>query len=111
MPPLRDAPELAARAAWLGTGEGQAKAPRREQPPAPCGPALLEPLTAREQDVVARMALVRSVDDIAADLHVSANTVKTHRRSLYRKRGGGGRRSADAVPRGRQLNLLQVAPG
>ena len=67
-------------------------------------PALVEPLTDRERTVLGRMALAMSVADIAADLHVSMNTVKTHQKSLYRKLSV--QRSNDAVRRGRQLQII-----
>jgi LuxR family maltose regulon positive regulatory protein len=45
-----------------------------------------------------------STQEIAADLHVSVNTVKTHLKSLYRKLGVG--RRTEAVRRARELGLL-----
>ena len=54
--------------------------------------------------MLGRMALAMSVADIAADLHVSMNTVKTHQKSLYRKLSV--QRSNDAVRRGRQLQII-----
>ena len=42
--------------------------------------------------------------EIAADLFVTVNTVKTHQRSIYRKLGVATRR--DAVGRARDLKLL-----
>ncbi|MET9414319.1 LuxR C-terminal-related transcriptional regulator [Streptomyces klenkii] len=45
-----------------------------------------------------------SADEIAADLSLSVNTVKTHLRSVYRKLGVSRRR--EAVERGRELRIL-----
>ena len=44
-----------------------------------------------------------SVNDIAARLHVSANTVKSQRRSLYRKLGASTREEALAIATGHGL--------
>jgi len=42
--------------------------------------------------------------DIAAEMYISVNTVKTHLKSIFRKLGASDRR--EAVRRARQLNLL-----
>ena len=43
--------------------------------------------------------------EIAADLFVSVNTVKTHQRAIYRKLGVSNRRGA--VDQARALNMLE----
>jgi DNA-binding NarL/FixJ family response regulator len=53
---------------------------------APAGTALL-PLTLRERDVLAGVALGRTNKEIAASLGISPRTVETHRESLMRKTG------------------------
>jgi LuxR family maltose regulon positive regulatory protein len=65
---------------------------------------VVEELSAREQDVLERLAQMMSTQEIAADLFVSVNTVKTHLKSLYRKLGVN--RRSDAARRGRDLQLL-----
>lgn len=70
----------------------------------PLWPLVVEELSRREHDVLERLAQMMSTDEIAADLYVSVNTVKTHLKSLYRKLGVN-RRSA-AVHRARDLRLL-----
>lgn len=59
-------------------------------------------LTSRELEVLARLQQRRSNAQIAADLHVSIETVRTHVRHIYRKLGVGSRREllAPASPLG-----------
>jgi ATP/maltotriose-dependent transcriptional regulator MalT len=76
----------------------------RGQEPRPAAAALVEPLTTREQVVLRYLASALSNAEIAAELYVSVNTVKTHQRTIYRKLAAEGRR--DAVRRARELQLL-----
>ncbi|MFC3572687.1 LuxR C-terminal-related transcriptional regulator [Streptomyces yaanensis] len=70
-----------------------------------CGPApVTEPLSEREQEVLERLAQMMSTEEIAADLYLSVNTVKTHLKSLYRKLAAT--RRGEAVRRARELHLL-----
>ena len=64
---------------------------------------LVVPLTARETDVLKLLAQLCTNEEIAADLVLSLNTVKTHIRSLFQKLSVT--RRADAVRRGRALGL------
>ena len=66
-------------------------------------PLFVAPLTMRETDVLKRLAEYCSNEEIAADLVLSLNTVKTHMRSLFQKLSVT--RRADAVRRGRALGL------
>ena len=69
------------------------------------GPApLTQPLTQREQDVLRKLAEPVSAEEIAADLFLSINTIKTHQRSIYAKLGVTRRR--DALRRARDLGIL-----
>lgn len=61
------------------------------------------PLTPREQAVLRLLPSLRSLDEIAEDLTVSANTVKTHVRAIYTKLGVTRRRDAVAVAMARGL--------
>jgi LuxR family maltose regulon positive regulatory protein len=61
-------------------------------------------LTPRELAVLAYLTTSLSAADIAAELHLSINTVKTHIAAIYQKLGAGRRR--EAVKRGRELELL-----
>ncbi|WP_344050101.1 LuxR C-terminal-related transcriptional regulator [Streptomyces thermoalcalitolerans] len=65
---------------------------------------VVEELSGRERDVLRRLARMMSTEEIAADLFVSVNTVKTHLKSAYRKLGVN--RRSDAVHRARELRLL-----
>ncbi len=64
----------------------------------------LAPLTEREREVLELLPSMRSVAEIAEDLAVSANTVKTHQRAIYHKLGADNRRAA--VLRARTVGLL-----
>lgn len=57
----------------------------------------MAPLTSRERAVLRLLPTLRSFDEIAEDLTVSANTVKTHVRAIYTKLGVTKRRDAVAV--------------
>lgn len=61
-------------------------------------------LTEREQSVLAYMATSVTAAEIAVELYLSVNTVKTHLTAIYRKLGASGRR--EAVRRARELELL-----
>jgi LuxR family maltose regulon positive regulatory protein len=63
-----------------------------------------EAVTPREGVVLRYLTTMLTTDDIAAELSVSRNTVKSQIRSIYRKLGVARRR--DAVHRARALNLL-----
>jgi LuxR family maltose regulon positive regulatory protein len=66
------------------------------------GPA--EPLSERERAVLRLMPTILANTEIAGELFVSVNTVKTHLRSIYRKLEVGSRR--EAVVKARELELL-----
>ncbi|WP_042422108.1 response regulator transcription factor, partial [Streptacidiphilus anmyonensis] len=105
---LRGDPALTRAYAWLPAD----LCPAPTSAPVPAGsgvlaaglPAVVEPLTEREHEVLARAAELMSTEEIAADLHLSVNTVKTHLKSINRKLGAG--RRGEAVRRARLLKLL-----
>ena len=74
-----------------GSGRGEAK-------------PLREPLTDSETRVLRYLPTNLSVQEIAGELYVSANTVKTHVRHLYAKLGTHAR--GEAVERARAVGLL-----
>jgi LuxR family transcriptional regulator, maltose regulon positive regulatory protein len=66
--------------------------------------ALVEPLSGRERTVLRYLESVLSSSEIASELYVSVNTVRTHVKSIYRKLGVSGRR--EAIRRAHELRLL-----
>lgn len=71
-------------------------------------PAPGERLTAAELRILQFLPSHRSVPQVAADVHLSPNTVKTHVRSIYRKFGVSSRQ--DAVELARRAGLLDDRP-
>ncbi len=65
---------------------------------------LLDPLSARETVVLRYLPTLLSNQEIAGELFVSVNTVKTHLKSIYRKLGVSDRR--EAVRLARDLRLV-----
>jgi LuxR family transcriptional regulator, maltose regulon positive regulatory protein len=73
------------------------------------GTPLLEPLSERELTVLRFLPTLMSNAEIASEMFVSVNTVKTHLKHIYRKLDVSERR--DAVRRGRELHLLSPGLG
>lgn len=69
----------------------------RDVPRALAEVAPVPQLSPREEVILAELVDTASVEEIAARLHVSANTVKSQRRSLYRKLGVSSRQDALAT--------------
>ena len=61
-------------------------------------------LSERELEVLHELAAGRSNKEIAAHLHVSPNTVKTHIARLFEKLGA--RRRTEAIHRARELGIV-----
>jgi len=80
----------------------------RQGPPPPRPEPLLEPLSGSEVRVLRYLPTNLSAPEIARELSVSTNTVKTHIRHLYAK--FGTHRRADTVARARALGLLAPSP-
>lgn len=76
--------------------------PARAGPGRAQGPPLR--LTQRERSVLAYLTTSLTAGEIADELYLSVNTVKTHLAAIYRKLGVAGRRPA--VHRARELELL-----
>ncbi len=65
---------------------------------------LVEPLSERELDVLRLLGSDLDGPDIARELSVSLNTMRTHTKNIYAKLGVTSRR--EAVRQAQQLNLL-----
>ena len=70
---------------------------------APAGPPLVDPLSDRELDVLWLLRSDLGGPDIARELMVSLNTMRTHTKSIYTKLGVNNRR--EAVRRADELGL------
>jgi LuxR family transcriptional regulator, maltose regulon positive regulatory protein len=67
-------------------------------------PVIVDPLSCRERDVLHHVSEMLDTADIAAEMHISVNTVKSHLKNIFQKLGTPDRRTA--VRRARQLKLL-----
>jgi LuxR family transcriptional regulator, maltose regulon positive regulatory protein len=74
------------------------------RPAVPQPPTLIERLTERERTVLRYLPSLMTYEEIASDLYVSVNTVKSHVHGIFRKLGVTGRRQA--VRSARELQLL-----
>jgi DNA-binding CsgD family transcriptional regulator len=108
-----DAPgDPAVRVAELADLLGDVKNPARPaaEPPWPG-----EPLTQSETRVLRYLPTHMGAPEIAAELYLSANTVKTHLRHVYRKLGAHSRQEAVQRARGhrpaRRVRRARRFPG
>jgi LuxR family transcriptional regulator, maltose regulon positive regulatory protein len=88
----------------LGGSPPRPTPPPRQTPP----PRLAEPLSASEVRVLRYLPTKLSAPEIADQLYLSVNTVKTHMRHLYDKLGA--HRRHEAVEQARALGLLAPSP-
>jgi LuxR family maltose regulon positive regulatory protein len=79
----------------------------RREDRAPIDQALIEPLSERELEVLRLLATDLDGPDIARELVVSLNTVRSHTKNIYAKLGVNNRRAA--VSRAAELDLLSRA--
>ena len=70
-------------------------------------PDLLEPLSDRELDVLRLLRSELSGPEIASELRVSLNTLRTHTKNIFEKLSVNSRRAA--VRRAEEMNLLRSA--
>ena len=107
---LHPVPGLLARHARQGTAHAALIAEilsllAGRKPAQPAGPQPpLEPLSSSEIRVLRYLPTNLTMPEIAGELYVSHNTVRTHMRHLYAKLGS--HRRAEAVARARDLGLL-----
>jgi LuxR family maltose regulon positive regulatory protein len=90
----------------LGVFEAERQADTRESPPlAPASSqSLIEPLSERELEVLRLLRTELNGPEIARELTVSLNTMRTHTKNIYIKLGVNNRRAA--VRRAEELDLL-----
>jgi LuxR family maltose regulon positive regulatory protein len=84
------------------TGPGSARASQATT--AQVAPVIVEHLSEREREVLRSMSGMLTTAEVASELYISINTVKTHLKSIYRKLGATHCR--EAVRRARQLELI-----
>ncbi len=105
-PVLRSDPHLAEahrhllEPGLLDPGPGPAELPAAGQ----AVPMIVEQLSGREREVLSLLSGMLSTAEVASELYISVNTVKTHLKSIYRKLAATHR--GEAVRRARQLELL-----
>jgi LuxR family maltose regulon positive regulatory protein len=94
-----------------GPARSRARAPAgppvsaaRQVVPAQVMPLVVESLSNREREVLQHASEMLGTAEIAAEMFVSVNTVKSHLKSIFRKLGAASRN--EAVRRARQLQLL-----
>jgi LuxR family transcriptional regulator, maltose regulon positive regulatory protein len=83
-------------------GHEQLPVPVTARPPAPV--LVVEPLTERELEVLTHVSGMLNTAEVASEMYISVNTVKTHLRNIYRKLSAEHRN--EAVRRARQLQLI-----
>ena len=104
-PVLRHDPELARSHRRLFAPDqrhDQLTAPPRT--PERAAPLTVEPLTEREREVLRYVSRMLNTAEVASEMYISINTVKSHLKSIYRKLAAGHR--GEAVRRARQLELI-----
>ena len=104
-PVLQSDPELAAAHRHLLEPDHVGLDIRASLPAAArTSPLIVEQLSGREREVLGLLAGMLSTAEVASELYISVNTVKTHVKSIYRKLAATQR--GEAVRRARQLQLI-----
>ena len=96
------------RAALDGPPALDGRAPRdgerRPDGEPPPGSLIVEQLSGREREVLGHVAGMLSTAEVADEMYISVNTVKSHLKSIFRKLGTS--RRGEAVRKARQLQLI-----
>lgn len=104
-PVLQSDPELAAAHRHLLEPDHVGLDDRASLPAAErTSPLIVEQLSGREREVLGLLAGMLSTAEVANELYISVNTVKTHVKSIYRKLAATQR--GEAVRRARKLQLI-----
>jgi LuxR family maltose regulon positive regulatory protein len=105
-PVLRRDPELArAHRQLLGPGlASPGLAPASQATTAPATPVIVDQLSEREREVLRYASGMLTTAEIATEMYISINTVKSHLKSIYRKLAAAHR--GEAVRRARKLGLI-----
>jgi LuxR family maltose regulon positive regulatory protein len=78
--------------------------PSTASPPDQAALLVVEPLTEREREVLRHVSGMLNTAEVASEMYISVNTVKTHLRNIYRKLAAAHR--SEAVRRARELELI-----
>jgi len=78
--------------------------PSRASHPDEADLLVVEPLTEREREVLRHVSGMLNTAEVASEMYISVNTVKTHLRNIYRKLAAAHR--SEAVRRARELELI-----
>ena len=104
-PVLRRDPELArAHRQLLGPGLTSPGSAPAQAVTAPVTPVIVEQLSEREREVLRHVSGMLTTAEVASEMYISINTVKSHLKSIYRKLAAAHR--GEAVRRARKLGLI-----
>jgi len=95
--------QLASAHAWLFERTGPAAPRERPRAGGESRSAPIEQLTAKEMEVLGHLAALLTTEEIAAEMYISVNTVRTHVRNILRKLGVTRRNAAVRVAREHEL--------
>jgi LuxR family transcriptional regulator, maltose regulon positive regulatory protein len=106
LPALRSSPDLAAgyhRLLQSGPAR-RADSPGRPVTSSQPDPVIVDRLSDREREVLRFASSMLSTEEIAREMYLSVNTIKTHFKSIFRKLGAT--RRGEAVRRARKQGLI-----
>jgi LuxR family transcriptional regulator, maltose regulon positive regulatory protein len=89
-------------------GDASAAAPAQPSTAGPAAPVVVEQLSGRELEVLQLASKMLTTAEIADEMYLSVNTVKSHLKSIFRKLGTSHR--GEAVRTAQRLALLLPAP-